>query len=281
MANETLKDIYEKIFNLIYPNIKNQKRRGVLYYVIHELLRTDETEESQADKICNRLDIKKSSRLEDDQKLGKEIIKTLETYEVTNIRLKTDIEGPIPNPLIGEEDKMKWIIVVACTLVGVAACVIYIIEKENKKAQQQTQKTGQRKTSPSSSQPVTQPPQAITAALGLVVPASVITNLRVTKNSAIDLQQLEILIDNAAYFFCKNIEDIHSKENRLDQTEEDIPTDGNQEVYIRINIPNGQDMIDKTSTYILKRNLPSNGQKTVKQLTCLRTLSGLEDFTRI
>jgi hypothetical protein len=70
----------------------------------------------------------------------------------------------------------------------------------------------------------------------------------------------------------------------LDRTKEDIKTVSEQrEIYVRINIDDGEDMIGKKVPYILKRNLPSNGQGIVTQLDCLKYLSvsGLENFNRI
>ncbi len=64
-------------------------------------------------------------------------------------------------------------------------------------------------------------------------------------------------------------------------TNEEIPPNSNREVYIRIHIDNGQAMIDKESPYILKRNLPREGQRIVQRYDCLKNLSGLENFNRV
>ncbi|MEH2299555.1 MAG: hypothetical protein V7K88_11100 [Nostoc sp.] len=65
-------------------------------------------------------------------------------------------------------------------------------------------------------------------------------------------------------------------------TDENILNVGERrEVYVRIYIDNGQEMLEKTVPYILKRNLPSHRQGIVKKLACLGDLSGLEAFNRI
>ena len=118
--------------------------------------------------------------------------------------------------------------------------------------------------------------------LCLVVPASVVENVR--KNYPIYVSDIERLIDNSLYFLCTTPEDANATQQRLELTEEDITTVSEQrEIYVRINIDNGEEMRDKRVPYILKRNLPSNGQGTVKKLAFLEYLSvsGLEKFNRI
>ena len=126
------------------------------------------------------------------------------------------------------------------------------------------------------------PKVAVPVALCLVVPASVVENVR--ENYPIDVSDIEKLIDNSLYFLCTTPEDANATWELLDRTKEDIKTVSEQrEIYVRINIADGEDMIGKKVPYILKRNLPSNGQGIVTQLACLEYLSvsGLEKFNRI
>jgi hypothetical protein len=86
------------------------------------------------------------------------------------------------------------------------------------------------------------------------------------------------------YFLCTTPEDATATQQRLELTEEDITTVSEQrEIYVTINIADGEEMIGKKVPYILKRNLPPNGQGMVTQLACLKYLSvsGLENFNRI
>ena len=118
--------------------------------------------------------------------------------------------------------------------------------------------------------------------LCLVVPASVVENVR--ENYPIDVSGIENLIDYYLYFLCTTPEDANATWERLERSDEDITTvSEHREIYVRINIADGEDMIGKKVPYILKRNLPSNGQGVVRQLACLKYLSvsGLENFNRI
>ncbi len=117
-------------------------------------------------------------------------------------------------------------------------------------------------------------------ALCLVVPAYIVNNIK--EEYPITAYEIKKLIDKASYFICIQLLEADSIQQNLKLIEENMPNLGEmQEVYIRINIPNGQEMIGKTSTYILKRNLPFNGQGIVRKIACLNYLSGLEQFNRV
>jgi hypothetical protein len=160
--------------------------------------------------------------------------------------------------------------------VGAIACIKYL--EKNKKGGEIGERS---KLQPSDSSPPKQKlPQPV--ALCLVVPASVLGNLK--NNNPINVPDIEQLIDNASYFLCTTPDDANVIWSLLDRTDEDITTVSEQrEVYVRINIADGEEMIGKKVPYILKRNLPSNGQGVVRQLTCLKYLSvsGLEKFNRV
>ncbi|MFN6199611.1 MAG: hypothetical protein ACK4YS_13570 [Aphanizomenon sp.] len=117
-------------------------------------------------------------------------------------------------------------------------------------------------------------------ALCLVVPSLVVRNVK--KDYPINISDIEKLIDNSLYFLCTELEE--ATQLSLETTDEDITNVSEQrEIYIRINIANGESMIGKKIPYILKRNLPPNGQGVVIQLACLKYLSvsGLEYFNHI
>jgi hypothetical protein len=123
-------------------------------------------------------------------------------------------------------------------------------------------------------------PQPLTVALHLVVPALVVNDVRA--NNPINASQIEKLIDNASYFLCTKVTDPDLIEQNLEFTNQSISTIAERrEVYIRIHIADGQEMLDKKVPYILKRDLPSHGQGVVKQLACLEDFSGLEKFNRV
>jgi hypothetical protein len=103
-------------------------------------------------------------------------------------------------------------------------------------------------------------------------------------NHQISTSQIEELIDKSLYFLCTSLEDANQIWGLLDKTNEDIKTVSEQrEVYIRIDIPNGEEIIGKKVPYSVKRNLPAHGECIIKQLACLKYLSvsGLENFNRV
>jgi hypothetical protein len=172
--------------------------------------------------------------------------------------------------------KLFQIVVIGCLIVGTFVCVKYI-----EKLKKERQLGESRKIPPLDSSPPRKK-VPVPVALCLVVPASVVENVR--ENSSIDVSGIEKLIDNSLYFLCTTPEDANATWELLDRTNEDITTVSEQrEIYVRINIADGEDMIGKKVPYILKRNLPSNGQGIVTQLACLKYLSvsGLENFNRI
>ena len=258
MANKRLENLYNGVFRELYPQIKNQKR-GVLYYLIYKLLEADQ---SQADIICHQIDIKENARREDDKKVVDDLMNNPEETLFNQFNVLND----------KNEMELFWIVVIACALVGTYGCIRYLKSVRERKIKQQQVLEAASKT-----QPTSLPPKSITAALCLIVPALAISSLK----DYLDPYDLEQLLDNASYFLCTTVDDANLKEQRLEMTNEDIPLDSNRDVYIRIHIADGQEMIDKKVPYILKRNLPSHGQGIVKLLTCLKNLSGLEVFNRI
>lgn len=122
--------------------------------------------------------------------------------------------------------------------------------------------------------------QQIIVALCLIVPAYIVNNLN--EHDLISNYELEKIIDNASYFLCIKIDDTSSVEQHLKFSNEDIFDISEQrEVYIKIFIADGQKMLGKKTTYSLKSNLPSHNQSRIKQLKCLKNLSGLEQFNRV
>jgi len=259
MANNNLEDLYHPIFEKIYPQIKTQ-RRGVLYHVIYEILSTDK---EQADAICNQYGIKSSATLDEDNKIVNEI--------TPHLKKGTDMLGfKIPNFVntiaAGLKDKERFgIVATACKLAGPLLCENYL----NSVEEQQIQAGGKKRTN------LPRPP--LTVALCLIVPASVASSLQ--NEMVLKTFDIEQLIDAASYFLCTEVQ--KADKLYLETTDKEILSDSNLEVYMRIDIPNGQEMIDKTIRYILKRNLPPNGQGKIKELACLKSLSGLEVFNRV
>jgi hypothetical protein len=272
VTNEHLEKLYKDVFDQVYPHIVNQKN-GVLYKVIHILLESEQSK-SKADELCTCFGIKDDASLEDDRDYIDFLIPQPKLF------LHPFNDNLLQNVINPDMVKVAWIVIIACILVGVAVCIQY----RNRKSNARNLRGNARNLKPDSLPSL--PPEPITAALCLVVPASVFIDLRdkhpngFTDNS-LETSDLKTLIDNASYFLCTDVNNASSKEQFLEMTNEDIPTNSNREVYIRIYINQGQEMIDKESPYILKRNLPNYGQRIIQKYACLRNLSGLENFNRI
>ncbi|MCB8751656.1 hypothetical protein [Planktothrix agardhii] len=268
MANEYLETLYQNVFEQVYPQVKDQKN-GVLYKVIYILL---EGQESKADEICTDLRIKDNASREDDRDLI--------NFLIFQPRLILSPFGDnwFKNIINPDMVILAWIVIIACLFVGVPVCSQYI----NKRKQKPTGNTT--KLPPSSSPSQELPP--ITAALCLVIQASVFIDLRNKHPNALEDNRLscsdvKMLIDYSSHFLCIRREEVPLIEEHLEITREEIPNDSNQEVYIRIHISNGQNIIGKEVPYILKRDLPSDGKRIIQRRVSLKNLSGLENFNHI
>ncbi|MEH2110607.1 hypothetical protein [Nostoc sp.] len=156
----------------------------------------------------------------------------------------------------------------------------FVSSKEQKTQQKPVNRARSSQPTVISSKSVDNSPQILTVALHLVVPAFVVNNTK--ENHSITASDIEKLIDNARYFLCTKSAIADLIEESLKFTNENISTiHERSEIYIRINIPDGQEMLDKKVPYILKRNLPSHGQGVVRKIACLEDLSGLEAFNRV
>jgi hypothetical protein len=280
VANDHLKTLYKDVWELVYPQVANENK-GVLYKVIHILL---DGEESKAYEICTNTGINKNASLDDDESIAGDQLLMEKPNPLNQFFKQNWLKQKMHHTTLNNLNNpdmvtVAWLVFIGSILVGVGVCIQY---RNNRK---QNLRGNARNVQPDS---LPSPPrEPISAALCLVVPASVIIDLRdkhpngLTDNS-LEFSDLKTLIDNASYFLCTDVENAASKEQFLEMTNnEDIPTNSNREVYIRIDINHGQEMIDKESPYILKRNLPNYGQRIIQKYACLRNLSGLENFNRI
>ncbi len=66
-AGQHLENLYENVFEEVYPQIKTQKT-GVLSTVIHFLIRVGESENelAQAEEICRKFKLDRKTSLNDD-----------------------------------------------------------------------------------------------------------------------------------------------------------------------------------------------------------------------
>jgi hypothetical protein len=285
MVNDNLKNLYTQVFNKLKlsPQIQGVKRsqRGLLYKTIQIILKEEQSEtEEKTLEICNRLGITSNADEDEDNKIISELIHAvwIDRQVVANVIPGKDIISNFLNNVSmninqkNEVNKMEWIVITACALVGVNFCIKYLNEGKEREREREKNKRQPEVITPKSSDP-------IPVDLCLVVPASIARNFR--NNQNLRVNELTHLIDNASYLLCTNAD---PNEKNLELTDEDIATVSEQrEVYIRVNIADGEKMIGNKVPYILKGNLPSNEQGTVKNLACIKYLSvsGLEKFNRI
>jgi len=263
VATDNPKSLYDQVCNNIYPQIKGIER-GLLYKTIQMIVCEEQSsEQEKTRKICDYFGIKPFANKDEDQK----IIDNLLDAIFINIQILK-----VPAKLVKnfQGGNMEWIFVAAAfTFVGLFFYKQTLDKKEQNKIKPAVQEIKE--------QPIFSPP--IPADLCLIVPASIATNFISRSNLKID--ELTYLIDNASYFLCTTVKVADSNEQYLKITDESIQLDSRREVYIRININDGRNLIDKKIPYYLKTNLPPQAQCTVKQLACLENLSGLEKFNRI
>ncbi|MEI6371026.1 MAG: hypothetical protein WCO49_15165 [Nostocales cyanobacterium ELA608] len=271
MVNQNPKNLYPRIFNNVYSKI-NGIERGILYKTI-QIIVNEEQSQSQTEtiKICNLFGIKPNADKEEDKKNIDDLLDEILINSVARVPAKTTIRGLFKGDnMFFKGENMEWIFVAAAfTFIG----LFYYKQTRDKKEQEKIKPT----IAATQEQPIILRP--IPADLCLVVPASIASNFISRSNLKVD--ELTYLIDNASYFLCTTFKVAESNEQNLEITDDTISPDSRREVYIRININDGRNMIDKKIPYYLKTNLPLQAQCTVKKIACLDNLSGLEKFNRI
>jgi hypothetical protein len=286
--NNNLEDLYTKVAWEIYPEI-NELKRGVLYKTIQIILLENDpnSEKDYTARICNNLGINpRASKSEDVEftygikaifTFGIDIDKKDILREFSKGVYKiNEAKDKLLNVESEEKkmDELMWIVIVACTLVGALFCLQYLNTQKNKKKVLREERPNRKPESI-----YTPPSPPIPVSLCLIVPSNVVSNL--SNSSSISSDNLARLIDSASYFICTDKNDANSKEKQLTMTDEVISPDSNREVYVRISISDGRNLINKKITYMLKTNLPVNSNFIVEKIACLRSLTGLENFNRV
>jgi hypothetical protein len=268
VANENPKDLY-KVCQNIYSQIHG---RGRLYKTIRIIVGEEQSQaQEKTKKICDYFGIQPDADKEEDKKIINDLL-----AGISGILRNAPINNTLINNVITNIAKviggnMEWIFVAAAfTFVGLFLYKQTLDKKEQAKIKPAVQEIKY--------QPIFQPP--ISADLCLIVRASIASNF--INRSNLRIEEVTYLIDNAYYFLCTTVKVPNSKnEEYLKTTDETILPDSRREVYIRININDGGNMIDKKIPYYLKTNLPLQAQCVIKQLACLENLSGLEKFNRV
>jgi len=279
--NESLGIIYEQVYNKLKknPNVLGVKR-GKLYAIICEILGESDLQSRQqiTQKICNEVKVSPNNRLDDDLKVIEELLsevfieRSIPEIISTGVAIVKNFTNPSTVSFNQNEDNMKLLVIVACILVGVYFCIQYLDSN--------TQKKNVSTRSPNSSEktPPTPPTLPIPAKLCLIVPASSVSTFQI--DSYLDGKSLKMLINSASYFLSKSPKQVENIETKLDFSTESIPQDSPKEVYIRVEIKNGREMLDKETRYEIKENVQDSEQYKIEDIRCLWTLSGLESFIR-
>ena len=120
-------------------------------------------------------------------------------------------------------------------------------------------------------------------AICLVIPASAVADLpkkeeTETIDKEVDKDGIVQLIDAASYFLCTKQED--ASDIGIDKSQEALP-DSQLKFYIRIDIPDGREIIDEKTKYAIKRDLPPDVQGKIKELGRLTSIDSISSFNRI
>jgi|LakMenEpi03Aug12_release.lakeMendotaPanAssembly.Ray.scaffolds.fasta_scaffold175135_2 hypothetical protein len=291
MATDNLKDLYAKLFEKVKQDPKVQEFEfGILYKTIQTVLGEEQPPE-KIQEIFKNYRIKPDNLLNDDFEISLKIIfdshlilwqlliplyvyenakEKIDSLQSFVIRFLTPIAEKIPIPNINIKEKKMELIFAAAIIIAAPLLVwkVYL----DPKAKQNTiiEEPIQKPTLPSSSPG--------SAELCLIIPASIANGVK----NVLSSDDLITLIYHASYFLCTDFDTANRNQKELNMAEtEEILPNSNREVYIRIKIDNGGNMIGQKMPYSLKINLPENVQVTVEKLACLRDLSGLEKFNRV
>ncbi|MFN6199186.1 MAG: hypothetical protein ACK4YS_11405 [Aphanizomenon sp.] len=258
MATDNPKSLYNQVYNNVYRQITGI---GLLYKTIQIIVGEEQSQEKEKTrKICDYFGIKSDANKDEDKKIINDLLDGILKNSPINIIAK----------LINQGVDMEWIFVAASfTFVG----LFYYKQTRDKKEQEKIKPT----IAPTQEQPIYQRP--IPAGLCLIVPASIVSNF--LNSSNLKVEDVKYLIDNASYFICTTVKVAESNDEYLKTTDETIPPDSRRDVYIRITINDGHNMIAQTMRYYLKNNLPIQAYCKVEKIACLKNPSGLEKFNRI
>jgi hypothetical protein len=255
---------YKQIFKRVYPHIEDQKK-GTLSSVIYFIL-----DKIEAQKLCEQYSIKKNASLDEDLDLSDDIIYTVSINKQKPVKENWLVKGageiakkvsrPLRKSLDNDKDKMEFIVVAAVILIGA-----YISQKRLSKPPTKGV------TSPAL------PSQPIPAAICLAVPASAVYDL--TSAKRINREKIIELIESAPEFLCIRAEEANKQ--IIDIINQEVSPESQLKFYIRIDIPNGQDIIGAETKYVIKRDIPPNTEGKIIQLGRLRDASILKSFNRI
>jgi hypothetical protein len=277
MANDHFKTLINERFNInqIYSQIKSQKR-GVLYKVINQL----ERDEVQAKKVCEYFGIETNSYIKDDfsviyDNIGKDFLdsvrKSLLIDKIDIFNISSMLEKPVLTelfPKLEEKTQMEFLIFAAFILLSGFAFV-----KWQSSTSSQPSKILPEELS------VVSPNQSVPTAICLIVPASDVFGLTVGK-SIINKDEIIRLIDVSSDFLCVSQQEAENLSIDININQTASP-DSKLDFYVRIDIPDGQNIIGKETKYVIKRDLLPDVRGKIKKLGLLESISSISSFNRI
>jgi hypothetical protein len=265
VAIESFGTSCDETFKQVYPYITGHKK-GTLRTVIYSIL-----DRLHAEEICQQYGIEKDASLDDDLDLSDDIIYTVLINQQKLVKQNPlikkggetakDVTKPFRKFLNANEDKdkMEFIVVAAVILVGA-----YVAQKFLSKPPIQ------------SIAPAALSSQPIPTAICLAVPASSVYGL--TSGDLINREKIIELIEIAPEFLCIKADE--ADRQIIDTINQEIVQNSQLKFYIRIDIPNGQDIINAKTKYVIKRDILHTEGKII-QLGRLRDASILKTFNRI
>jgi hypothetical protein len=288
MSKEQQKQNHNKILSQGKERGFKYLREGILYNLIKMILREEDSAIPQDTlKTCEYFSITNSSSIEDDYK-------TIDSFILQNVE---DFYPPLVDFHAGElrskaefiyglkqyfnqsseigEKEMEWLVFGAISLTG-----IYLAQRLISKEKEELQVDREQSVGLLDIENIPISTTPVIAILCMIVPARIASNFK--REKTLVHSDIEYLLDNSSYFLCVDINDVIRYEQNLKElTNEEIAPDSQKEVYIRVNITNGGNLIGKKSCFGLKNNLSVAGNFCIKKVFLLEDLSGLEQFNRV
>lgn len=162
---------------------------------------------------------------------------------------------------------------IAASIVLVVIAFLYRGKKTNNKPQSQITQEDSDTENRSDSREVS---------LCLILKSEYLGDLLASRNVDITSTRLKELIDRANYFLCVDIGNVSNLENKWSIAQVSEPDNGDEDadVYVRVNITNGQEMIDATYPYALSEGILPNSKVKLEKISYLRNMSLIYDFRR-
>lgn len=222
----------------------------------------------KAQEVCNYFQINDSAKIEDDFTI---IYDNL--FQKFNIFAKWDLLGIIPKTTekfyshLEEKSQVEVIAIAAFILVSGFAFIKWKSVNEPKPE--------------SSSEQLSQSTalyHPVKASICLGIPASAVSGL--TQGTVIERREIIRLIDAASNFLCIKTED--AEKLSVDIDPEQVPSsDSQSKFYIRVDIPNGRDIVRQETKHIIKRDLPPYTTGQIAEIGRITSVNSISSFHRV